>query len=292
MANKMAVFQDVDTCVRCRGCVISCKRTWKMRADDPGVHKVAPDSRVIIKSQRRVDNGPFVRFSCWHCPNPPCARRCPFGAITKQANGAVSIDPDKCDPSRCDKQCVRDCQRAGYPKVGIGSDLFATEKAWKCTLCWGRSGSDDDIAAATEQRGKSYGKPLPRNFRNNNNVPGETLAAIPELAHEPSCVYTCPAKAMKWGTQAGIISYINDPANGYISGQGDGSMYWASKRAIIIQPKADPYVEDHLTPMVSSLLNSPFAKAALVPTIFVGGLAAIIARRQKNFEESAGTREG
>jgi hypothetical protein len=185
-----------------------------------------------------------------------------------------------------------DCQRAGYPKIGIGSDEFATEKAWKCTLCWGRSGSDADIAAATAQRGASYGEPLPRNMRNNNNVPGETLGAFPELEHEPSCVYTCPAKAMKWGTREGIRTYINDSANGYISAQGDGSMYWASKRAIIIQPKADPFIEDHVTPMVSNLLTGPFAKAALVPTIFAGGLLAVIARRQQNMEESAGMREG
>jgi Fe-S-cluster-containing dehydrogenase component len=285
MSNVMAVFQDVDTCMRCRGCVISCKRTWKMKALNPGVHKVAPDQRVIIKSQRRIDNGPFVRFSCWHCPDPPCVKRCPFNALTKQPNGAVSIDPDLCDPSQCDQQCLKDCKRAGYPKIGVGSDLFATEKAWKCTLCYGRSGSDEDLDP-------KYGDPLPRNFRNNNNVPGELLANIPELAHEPSCVYTCPAKAMKWGTRAGIRTYINDPDNGYISAQGDGSMYWASKRAIIIQPKADPFIEDHVTPMVSNLLTGPFAKAALVPTIFAGGLLAVIARRQQNMEESAGMREG
>jgi hypothetical protein len=180
---------------------------------------------------------------------------------------------------------LEDCKRAGYPKIGVGSDLFATEKAWKCTLCYGRSGSDEDLDA-------KYGTPLPRNFRNNNNVPGELLADIPELAHEPSCVFTCPAKAMKWGTREGIRGYINDPANGYISAQGDGSMYWASKRAIIIQPKADPFIEDHVTPMVSNLLTGPFAKAALVPTIFAGGLLAVIARRQQNMEESAGMREG
>ena len=297
MANKMAIFQDVDTCMRCNGCVISCKRTWKMKALNPGVHKVAPDQRVIIKSQKRIDNGPFTRFSCWHCPDPPCVKRCPFDALAKQDNGAVSIDPDKCQPGgtnargvTCTQQCTADCNRAGYPKVGIGSDEFPTsQKSWKCTLCWGRAGSDDDIAAATAQRGVAYGKPLPRNTRNNNNIPGEMLVDIPELAHEPSCVYTCPAKAMKWGTKAGIINYIN--SNGYLSAQGDGSVFWASKKAIVIQPKADPYIEDHITPMISNVLNSSFAKAALVPTIFAGGLLAVIARRQANME-SAGMGEG
>jgi Fe-S-cluster-containing dehydrogenase component len=272
-----------------------------MKALNPGVHKVAPDQRVIIKSQRRVDNGPFVRFSCWHCPDPPCVKRCPFKALAKQANGAVSIDPDRCKPDqanpangqRCTRQCLFDCKRAGYPKIGVGSDEFpASAKAWKCTLCFGRSGSDAEIAAATTQRGKSWGTPLPRNSRGNNNIPGEALPAVAGLAHEPSCVYTCPAKAMKWGTRQGVRDFINNPANGYISAQGDGSIYWASKKAIIIQPKADPYIEDHITPMVSNLLTGPFAKAALVPTIFAGGLLAVIARRQQTMEESVGTREG
>lgn len=280
MSNVMAVFQNVDKCVRCNGCVISCKRTWKMKALNPGVHKVAPDQRVVIKSQRRVDNGPFVRFSCWHCPDPPCVKRCPFKALKKQANGAVSIDPNLCNPSQCNQQCLTDCQRAGYPKIGVGSDSFATDKAWKCTLCWGRAGDTADLDPA-------YGNPLPSA---RNKLPGTDV--VPDMDHEPSCVYTCPAKAMRWDTRANVRAYINDPNNGYISAQGDGSMYWASKRAIIIQPKADPYIEDHITPMVSNLLTGPFAKAALVPTIFAGGLLAVIARRQQNMEESAGTREG
>jgi len=60
----MAILHDVDKCMRCNGCVISCKRTWKMKALNEGVHKTAPDQRVIIKSQKRVDMGPFIRFSC------------------------------------------------------------------------------------------------------------------------------------------------------------------------------------------------------------------------------------
>ena len=297
MAEVMAIFQDVDTCMRCRGCVISCKRTWKMKAEFPGVHKVAPDQRVIIKSAKRIDNGPFIRFSCWHCENPPCAGRCPFNAVKKQANGAVSIDPDLCNPGgtnargvKCIYQCQLDCNRGGYPKIGVGSDEFATAKAFKCTMCWGRAGSNDNIAAATSQRGAAYGEPLPKNSRRSNNLPG--TADVDEMVHEPSCVYTCPAKAMKWDTRAAVIAHINNPANGYLSAQGDGSVFWASKKAVVIQPKADPFIEDHITPMVSNMLNSSFAKAALVPTIFAGGLLAVIARRQANAEESAELGEG
>ncbi|MCX8007446.1 MAG: hypothetical protein N3B11_04935 [Coriobacteriia bacterium] len=275
MGNVMAILQDVDKCMRCNGCVISCKRTWKMKALNPGVHKTAPDQRVIIKSQKRVDMGPFMRFSCWHCVNPPCVKRCPFAAIKKMANGAVMIDPALCKPGQtnsagvqCVNQCQIDCGRGGYPKIGVGSDLYSTSKAWKCTLCYGRAGAGESLIA-------SYGTPLP------TKATTAEITAVPEKAHQPSCVFTCPARAMMWDTRDNIIAYINNPTNGFISAVGDGSMFWASRKVLLAPPKADPYVEDHVTPLISSLVSSQFAKAALVPTLFAGGLAAVIARRQR-----------
>jgi len=294
----MAILQDVDKCMRCNGCVISCKRTWKMRAENWGVHKTAYDQRVIIKSQKRVDMGPFTRYSCWHCPSPPCVRRCPFGALKKEANGAVSVDPTLCNPggtnfatgATCAQQCQTDCGRGGYPKIGFGSTgsgethQFTTAKSWKCTLCHGRAG---DIAAETAQTKADYiakyGYPLPTNM---NKLPGTPVLA--DHNHEPSCVYTCPAKAMRWDDRGQIRSYVTNTANGFISVVGDGSMYWASRKTLLVPPKADPFIEDHVTPLMSSLVSSPFAKAALVPTLLAGGLMAVIARRQRLADETAG----
>ena len=289
--TEMAIFQDVDKCMRCNGCVISCKRTWQMKALNFGVHKVAPDQRLIIKSQKRVDMGPFMRYSCWHCTNPPCVKRCPFKAINKMANGAVMIDPELCQPGgtnaagvTCTYQCQVDCGRGGYPKIGVGSDLYDTPKAWKCTLCYGRAGADADLDP-------TYGFGLPTKVYPNGA--GEYISslsgtAVPELKHQPSCVFTCPAKAMVWDTKANIVAFINDSANGFISVQGDGSVYWASRKSLLLAPKADPFVEDHVTPLVSNLLSSPFAKAALVPAAMGAGLLALIARRQSVAEESMG----
>ncbi len=287
VANEMVVFQDVDKCMRCNGCVISCKREWKMKALNPGVHKTAPDQRVIIKSQKRLDMGAFLRFSCWHCPDPPCAKRCPFGAITKEANGAVSVDHTLCQPDgfnpangqTCTRQCVSDCQKGGYPKIGVGSDLFADAKAYKCTLCHGRAGSATDLDPA-------YGEPLP------TRASAADIVAVPEKAHETACVYTCPSKAMKWDTKANILAMIGNPANGYISYQGEGSMFWASKKYLLASPKADPFVEDHLTPLFSSVLTSSVKKAAIVPTLVAGGVLAVVLRRMSLGEEAVAQQGG
>ncbi|MHB8706451.1 MAG: 4Fe-4S dicluster domain-containing protein [Coriobacteriia bacterium] len=255
-----------------------------MKALNPGVHKTAPDQRVIIKSLKRVDMGPFMRYSCWHCVNPPCAAHCPFKAIKKMPNGAVAVDHSLCRPGatnpttgvKCTYQCTIDCGRGGYPKVGEGSDLYSGAKSNKCTLCYGRAGSVGNGLDAT------YGTPLP------TKESDAAVALVPEKAHQPACVYTCPAKAMTWDTFTNVRAYINDTANGFISAYGDGSMYWASRKFLLIAPKADPFVEDHLTPLVSNLVSGPFAKAALVPTLLAGGLMAVIARRQHLANETTG----
>jgi len=268
----MAILQEVDKCIRCNGCVISCKREWKMKALNPGANKVAYDARVIIKSQKRVDMGPFVRYSCWHCPAPACAGRCPFKAISKLPSGAVAVDHTKCDPTKCLKQCVADCLRGGYPRVGIGSDMYATTKMYKCTLCTPVNG-----------HGAGLGGDLPS--KNPKNTSGDYISefggqVIPDLAHQPACVYTCPAKAMHYDTVSNILALLANPSQKWMSFAGSGNMFWASKKAVIAYPKADPLVEDHLSPM-AGLLSGPFARAAVVPTLVVGGLLALSARRAK-----------
>jgi hypothetical protein len=168
----------------------------------------------------------------------------------------------------------------GYPKIGVGSDLYATSKAYKCTLCYGRSGADADIN--TVLYGIKGGLPT--------KATTAEVTAVPQKAHQPSCVYTCPGKAMSWDTRTNILAYIGGVGNpqGFISAQGDGSVFWASRKYLLIAPKADPFVEDHVTPLMSSLVSGPFAKAALVPTLLAGGLVAVIARRQRLANETVG----
>ena len=292
----MAILQEVDKCVRCNGCVISCKRTWHMKGDvtvspDLPHNKLAANQRVVIKSQKRVDMGPFVRFSCWHCENPPCAGRCPFEAIRKHpVTGAVYIDPRLCNPDdpKCVHQCKIDCQRGGVPMIGNGSDLFTTAKAWKCTLC---TGVDESGVQFGPYKGAGQGGDLPTKLTPVGGKYYSTLfptREVSELASQPSCVYTCPAKAMVYDTRANILEYLTDTNQHWVSRFGDGSMFWASRKFLVAPPKADPFMEDHVAPMVGSLLSSPFAKAALAPTLVVGGLLALAARRAKIEEEAQG----
>jgi len=279
----MAILQDVDKCMRCNGCVTACKREWNLSlptniADvKPQRSVVSRRARLAIKSLKRGDMGPFMRYSCWHCPDPPCAYECPFGAIRKESTGAISVDNAKCNPNLCrtgtgPKPCEIGCQRGGYPKVGVvyESGPYAGQlKMNKCTLCTGRAGAesavDPDIALPTR-------------------ATAAEIAAVPEKAHEPACVMSCPAKAMMWDSKANILAHLNNPANGFKLANGtqnwigNGAMYWASKKVMLTPPKADPFIEDHIAPMASSMLSGG---RLIVPTILLGGLAALTARKAK-----------
>jgi Fe-S-cluster-containing dehydrogenase component len=286
--NVMAILQDADKCMRCNGCVTACKREWDLKLPDtiadvkPARSLVSARQRLAIKSVKRGDMGPFMRFTCWHCPDPPCAKACPLGAMKKEATGAVSVDNAKCDPDVCNpgsgpKPCEAGCQRGGYPKVGLAyqtGTYAGLPKMNKCTLCHGRAGAEDAA--------------------NNTMLPTRAtateIAAVPERAHEPACVSSCPAKAMKWDTRDNILAYLNDSANGYILANGTknwigaGSLYWASKKILLVPPKADPFIEDHIAPMTSSLIGSG---RLIVPTLVVGGLAALGARKARIAEEES-----
>jgi ferredoxin len=182
--------------------------------------------------------------------------------------------------------CVTGCHRGGYPKIGQGRTVGAQltgPKANKCTLCYGRAGSDAQVGTDA----------LPT--RAKDNISRLSGLAVPELAHEPACVSSCPAKAMVWDTRANIVSYLANPANGFVVNGtvnviGNGSMYWASKKTLLAPPKADPLVEDHLTPLASDLTSTTL-KVAL-PTLVIGGLAALSARRARVEEEASLTKGG
>jgi Fe-S-cluster-containing dehydrogenase component len=311
--NVMAILQEVDKCIRCNGCYIACKRTWNMLAGDQeshGKHRVAAYQRVVIKSQKRTDMGPFVRFSCWHCENPPCAGRCPKDAINKMPDGSVWVDNAKCVPAECQKQCVADCQRGGFPKVGVGN-LAGDNKAFKCTLCHEKSGLSGllptkvrktDASGNINDASGNYRSPIYKELVALGVSASTMDEIVPELQSQPTCVYTCPAKAMHWDTRKNIIAkltYMRDHAatdsstgRKMFNHLGDGSMFWVSAKYTIVPPKADPFIEDHVTPMVSGALSSPLVKAAIVPTIVVGGLMAFSARRAENEREAKLAMEG
>lgn len=248
---EMAILQEIDKCMKCRGCTVACQRSQGLTTvtgDNNG--KVQADDPMVVKAQGKNDAPPFVRYSCWHCSNPPCKTACPLNAMKVDVDTkAVWIDHSVCDPTSCQQQCVTNCRKGGYPKVAT-SNPGPGLKAYKCDLC------------------------------KNRLINGTT-----------ACVATCPGKALTYDTLANIQTKLNSTgASGYNNTGdawiGEGHMFWAMKSpgggayAVLTPPTTDPYIEDHISPMFNKVLKSPVGAALAVPALLFGGLFAFFKRRE------------
>jgi Fe-S-cluster-containing dehydrogenase component len=159
------------------------------------------------------------------------------------AEGAVVIDQDLCKPyiGDCFGQCQIYCPRGGYPKIG--------------------SATDDFLSITLDYKAWKCHLCYP-------HIKAGTIS-------QPECVNACTAAALSFGDKATIEAQAQTFAN-YC---GDGSVYWASNEHAFLPPKADPLVEDHISPMIGRILESPAGKLAVVPALLVGGLYALYQRR-------------
>ena len=118
------------------------------------------------------------------------------------------------------------------------------------------------------------------------------IAAVPEKAHEPACVSTCPAKAMKWDTKANILAYLKDPANGYTLA--NGTQNWIGNGARVLGEQEDHAHPAEGRPVHRGPHRSDDEQHALDGSKLlradaaVGGLAALSVRQAKVPAESIG----
>ncbi len=82
---------DLSRCVRCGSCMISCKAEHTLPR---GIYW----TRVLRKESGKypVIEETIMPILCNHCRDAACVKVCPSGATTKQGNGIVVIDYDKC----------------------------------------------------------------------------------------------------------------------------------------------------------------------------------------------------
>ena len=173
--KRLGLVIDLDTCVGCHACAVSCKE-W----NTAGYHAPLPDTDPYGKDVDGVwlnrvhgfetgldsktgDDGEkagrtvYFPRSCLHCEDAPCVTVCPTGASYKRTeDGIVLVDEDIC--IGC-KLCSWACP--------YGAREFDTDGGVmkKCTLC------------------------IDRIYNEN----------IPEAERVPACVSTCPASARHFG---------------------------------------------------------------------------------------------
>ncbi|NJE04163.1 4Fe-4S dicluster domain-containing protein [Thermococcus sp. MV11] len=77
----MKLLVDFNACIGCETCEAVCDF----------IHDGRPNIRVVFAS-----NGVGVPISCRHCDDAPCMAVCPVNAITRDRDGAVVINHEKC----------------------------------------------------------------------------------------------------------------------------------------------------------------------------------------------------
>jgi Fe-S-cluster-containing dehydrogenase component len=172
--KKLGLVIDLDTCVGCHACVISCKG-WNTEnygaplsdqnaygADNSGtflnrVHSF--EVQPLATSEKVQPAAQTIHFpkSCLHCEDAPCVTVCPTGASYKRVeDGIVLVN---------ESDCIG-CGLCAWACPYGARELDQEEGVMKkCTLCVDR-------------------------IYNEN---------LPEVDRVPSCVRTCPSGARHFG---------------------------------------------------------------------------------------------
>jgi Fe-S-cluster-containing dehydrogenase component len=172
--RKLGLVIDLDICVGCHACAVSCKE-WNTGGaagplSDLEPYGAEPNgvwfNRIHAFETGEGEDGRTVYFpkSCLHCEDAACVTVCPTGASFKRAeDGIVLVDEDLCIGCKlCSWACPYGAREFDEP-AGVMR---------KCTLCVDR-------------------------------IYNETLDPADRV---PACVSTCPVSARHFGD-------LGDPAS-------------------------------------------------------------------------------
>ena len=140
--DRMGVLVDTTVCIGCRNCEWACKSAHGLPTPPLETYE---DKSVFDKMRRpddkaltvvnRYDNpkdpgAPYsVKVQCMHCDHPACVSVCIVGAFSKQENGSVIWDTNKCIGCR---YCMVACPFQ-VPAFEYGKAL--EPKIMKCDFC-------------------------------------------------------------------------------------------------------------------------------------------------------------
>src|SRR3974390_1669437 len=202
---------DITKCIGCRACQVACKQ-WNDRDGEEteleaalGYQNPATLSArtlTLITSHEILNpnaqgglNYVFSMRRCLHCLEPACASACPTTALSRQPDGPVSYDADKCIGCR---YCIWACPW-GVPTAEWDS---LAPKIQKCTHCADRSD-----------------RPAPLS-RNGQALSAEEKKRYSDRIVVPACVKACPADALRFGDREGMLQEarkrISGPPEKYV----------------------------------------------------------------------------
>ena len=182
--TRLGLVIDLDTCVGCHACVISCKgwntENYGAPLSDQQPYGADPSGTFLNRihsyevqppalPDQHAPAAQLVHFpkSCLHCEDAPCVTVCPTGASYKRSeDGIVLVN---------ESDCIG-CGLCAWACPYGAREMDAEERVMKkCTLCVDR-------------------------IYNEN---------LPEIDREPACVRTCPAGARHFGDFADPESHVS-----------------------------------------------------------------------------------
>lgn len=143
--DRMSVLIDTTVCIGCRRCEYACKKAH----DIPAGNEQDYDDRSVFEKLRRPsvdaltvvnefkdeaeDTSTTVKVQCMHCDHPACVSACIVGAFSKQENGSVIWDTNKCIGCRyCIVACPFQVPTFEYQKA-------LEPRIMKCDFCFERT---------------------------------------------------------------------------------------------------------------------------------------------------------
>jgi formate dehydrogenase iron-sulfur subunit len=269
---------DITKCIGCRACQVACKQ-WNDRdgehtefQDQLGFQNPATLSAktyTLITFHELVDEKApgglhylFTMRRCLHCLEPACASACPTTALTRQPDGPVTYDADKCIGCR---YCIWACPW-GVPTAEWDS---LAPKIQKCTHCADR----DDQPLPLSRNGQHLTADENKRYRDNIVV--------------PACVKACPADALQFGEREEMLhearnrisarpeKYV-DHIYGEKEAGGTSVLYLSS---VPFAKLGFPEVDTKPYPAISKIAIHAVPPAVLALGAVLGGTYAFLKRR-------------
>jgi len=140
-ADTMGVLVDLGRCNGCRRCEAACRgangfsiptdEELKDKAVFEQIRRPVPTQQTVVNrfDHEEWDRPVFAKINCLHCVDAACVSACLVGALRKNADGAVTYDPNKCMGCR---YCMVVCP---FQMPTYEYDNAFTPQVRKCTLC-------------------------------------------------------------------------------------------------------------------------------------------------------------
>ena len=189
-AKRLALVIDLDRCIGCCGCEVSCKQ-------ENGV-------AVDVLWNKVVEQGPYGTFPdvehyflptvCQQCDEPQCVKVCPTGASYVQEDGIVLINREKC--LGC-KYCLMACP---YGVRSFNREMKVVEK---CTLCIQLQAVNEKPACVKACAAKARffgdlgddGSDVRRVLQEAGK---ENVHSLPDVGNRPKARYILHSKTAEW----------------------------------------------------------------------------------------------